>query len=346
MDLPKVSDIDVKDKKVLLRLDLDLTDEEINVGNIRLRSALETLNYLISEGSKIVIIGHRGRPSHEASSGETVPSDQEKFSLKPIALVLSELTGKEVLFEEEGDITLKENLRFDPREESNDPEFAKKLASLGEIYINEAFGVSHREHASIVGVPKLLPGAVGLHFAAEIENLDKVIEHPKRPLVYVISGLKEDKLSYVKAFEPHADKILIGGRLPDFLGDEKLVSVRLRKEDEKLIVGNLIMDNEDITLNTIERFEKEIEKAGTVVLAGPLGRYEDEGHRQGTERVFKAIVASSAIKIAGGGDTEAAISLLGMENKFDWISVGGGAMLDFLAKHTLPGIESLRPHSN
>lgn len=342
MDLPKVTDLDVKGKRVLLRLDLDLSDEEISVGNIRLRSSLETLNYLISEGAKMVIIGHRGRPADaKALAGMPEESAKESLSLKPIALVLSELTGKEVLFEEEGGIVLKENLRFDPGEESNDAEYAKKLALLGEIFINEAFGVSHREHASIVGIPKFLPSAVGLHFAAEIENLNKVTEQPKRPLVYLISGLKEDKLEYVKAFEPHADKILIGGRLPDYMGDEKLVSVRMRKDDEKIIVGNLIMDNEDITLNTIERFEKEVEKAGTIVLSGPLGRYEDEGHRQGTERVFKAIVASSAIKIAGGGDTEAAISLLGMENKFDWISVGGGAMLDFLAKHTLPGIEAV-----
>jgi phosphoglycerate kinase len=112
-------------------------------------------------------------------------------------------------------------------------------------------------------------------------------------------------------------------------------------EKDKVIVGNLIMDKEDITLNTIEVFNKEIEKAGTIVVSGPLGRYEDEGHRQGTERVFKAVVASNAFKIAGGGDTEAAISLLDLQNKFDWLSVGGGAMLEFLAKKTLPGIEAL-----
>lgn len=331
MDIPTLENTDVKKRRVVLRLDLDLSDEEINVGNIRLRSAIETLNYLISEEAKIVIIGHRGRPE-----GKVV----EELSLKPLALILSEITGKEVVFEGEGDIVLKENLRFNSGEESNDQEFAKKLAELGEIYINEAFGVSHREHASIVGIPKLIPGAVGLHFAAEIKNLDKVIHEPKRPLVYIISGLKKDKLDYIKSFENHADKILVGGRLPEYLGDKALESVRLQKG--KVLVGNLVMDKEDITLNTIDKFEKELNGAGTVVVSGPLGKFEEEGHRQGTERVLKAVTSSSAFKIAGGGDTEAAISLLGMENSFDWISVGGGAMLEYLSKKTLPGIEALQ----
>jgi phosphoglycerate kinase len=132
---------------------------------------------------------------------------------------------------------------------------------------------------------------------------------------------------------------LVGGRLPDLLGDRGLESVR--SQNGKVIVGNLIMDKEDITIHTIERFEEEVGKAAMVVVSGPLGRYEDEGHRQGTERVFEAVVTSNAFKIAGGGDTEAALSLLNLQNKFDWLSVGGGAMLEFLSKKTLPGIEAL-----
>ncbi len=340
MDLPKITDLDVSGKKVLLRLDLDLSDEELSVANLRLRSSLETLNYLIAQGAKIVIIGHRGRPRGQ----------DESLSLRSFTTVLSELTGKQVIFESEGDIVLKENLRFGPGEESNDPEFAKKLASWGDVYVNEAFGVSHREHASVVALPEQFKSkstskntvAAGFHFASEVENLSKVIENPKRPLVYVISGVKEDKLQYVTAFENVADKILVGGRLPEYLGDEALKSVRQRNETEKVIVGNLIQDKEDITLNTIEVFEKELEKAGTTVVAGPLGKFEEEGHRIGTERVFRAVVNSKAFKVAGGGDTEAAINFLGLENKFDWISVGGGAMLEFLANRTLPGIEALK----
>jgi phosphoglycerate kinase len=120
-----------------------------------------------------------------------------------------------------------------------------------------------------------------------------------------------------------------------------LVSVRSRGEGDKIIIGNLIMDKEDITLNTVDRFQKEIEGAKTIVVSGPLGRFEDEGHRQGTESVFKNIAESSAYKVAGGGDTEKAIILLNLMDKFDWVSVGGGAMLEFLSKKTLPGIEAL-----
>jgi len=235
---------------------------------------------------------------------------------------------------------IKENLRFNLGEEANDENFAKEIASWGDIYINDAWGSSHRNHASIISVPKFLPHGAGFHFVSEVENLSKVFE-PKRPLVFIISGLKEDKLPYIKEFEKFADKVLVGGRLPDFLGDEALESVRLKAESEKVLIGNLNQDKEDITLNTIEIFKKEIEKAGTIVVSGPLGKYEDEGHRQGTEGVLMAVVDSSAFKIAGGGDTEKAISTLNVSKKFDWISVGGGAMLEFLSKKTLPGIDIL-----
>ncbi|MCX6705309.1 MAG: phosphoglycerate kinase, partial [Candidatus Woesebacteria bacterium] len=198
-----------------------------------------------------------------------------------------------------------------------------------------------RESASIVGLPKLLPHAVGFRFAKEVENLSKVFENPAHPLLFIVGGSKKDKLDYIKSLESLSDKILVGGRLPEYYGDLALESVRNRGEQDKLIIANLVQDKEDITLNSIERFEKEIEKAKTIVLAGPMGKYEEEGHRQGTERVFKAVAGSSTFKVAGGGDTERAISELAISDKFDWISVGGGAMLEFLAKRTLPGIEAL-----
>jgi 3-phosphoglycerate kinase len=236
---------------------------------------------------------------------------------------------------------VKENLRFNPGEEGNDENFAKEIASWGDAYVNEAFASSHRDHASIVGVPKLLPHAAGFRFEKEVETLSKVFENAEHPVVFLLSGVKEDKLNYLEGIKKISDKVLIGGRLPDYMGDEKLVSVRSRRENEQVIVGNLTMDKEDITLNTIERFEKEIAKAKTTVVSGPLGKYEDEGHRQGTEKVFKAIAASPAYKIAGGGDTEKALQVLSVVEGFDWISVGGGAMLEFLTKKTLPGIEAL-----
>lgn len=316
MDLPKVSDLDLSGKKVLLRLDLDC---EPNPEDLRIKASHETLDYLKSKNTQIVIIAHKGRPEGKID---------ESLSLRPFQPIFDKWGAK-----------VEENLRFDPREENNDPEFAKKLASLGDIYVNEAFASSHRDHASIVGLPKLLPHAAGFRFIKEIENLSKVTENPKRPLIFIISGIKKDKLDYVKSFENLADKILIGGRLPEFLGDKALESARLQKG--KVIIGNLVMDKEDITLNTVEVFASEIKKAGTIVVSGPLGKFEEEGHRQGTEGVFKAVIASSAFKVAGGGDTEKALETFKMLDKFHWVSVGGGAMLEFLSKKTLPGIEAL-----
>lgn len=318
MDLPILTDLDIVGKRVLLRLDLD-TNPDPN--DLRIKSSEETLNYLKEKGaSEIIILAHKGRPNGKVD---------ERLSLKPF----------QPFFDKWG-ARVEENLRFDPGEESNDPKFAKKLASMGDIFVNEAFASSHRNHASIVGLPKLLPAAIGFRFISEIENLSKVFENPVCPLVFLISGLKEDKLDYIKSFENIADKILVGGRLPELLGDKSLESIRL--QTGKIIIGNLIMDKEDITLNTIEVFEKEVKKAGTVVVSGPLGKYEEEGHRIGTEKVYKAVVSSSAFKIAGGGDTEKAITTLNLSDRFDWISVGGGAMLEFLSKRTLPGIEALQ----
>ncbi len=320
MDLPKLTDINVSKKKVLLRLDLD-TEPDPN--DLRIKASEETLDYLKEKGAEIIILAHKGRPNGVQDNS---------LSLRPFQKIFDRWRAR-----------VEENLRFEKGEESNDPEFAKKLVALGDVYVNEAFASSHREHASIVGLPKLLPHAVGFRFEKEVENLSKVFEEPKRSVVFLLGGVKQDKLDYLEGIKKFADKILIGGRLPDFLGDEKLVSVRTRGENEKVIVGNLVMDKEDITLNTIERFEKEIKKAGTIVVSGPLGKYEEEGHRQGTERVLRKVIENKeAFKVAGGGDTERALNSLSLSQYFNWISVGGGAMLEFLINKTLPGIEVLK----
>jgi phosphoglycerate kinase len=315
MDLPKPTDIDVSGRRVLLRLDLDTTPD---ANDLRVRAARKTLDYLYSKKAKIIIIAHKGRPDGKVD---------KNLSLKPFEPIFSYWEAE-----------IKENLRFNPGEEANDESFVKEVASWGDVFVNEAFASSHRDHASIVGVPKILPHAAGYHFVAEVENLSKVFGS-ERPLIFIISGVKEDKLSYIEEFEKFADRVLVGGRLPDLLGDKGLESVRT--QGGKVIIGNLVMDKEDITLNTIERFAKEIEGAKMVVVSGPLGKFEDEGHRQGTETVFKAVSESGAYKIAGGGDTETALNLLGLTDRFDWVSVGGGAMLEFLSKKTLPGIEAL-----
>lgn len=314
INLPNLSDIDFTKKRVLVRADLDLTNE-----TYRLEALLPTLKYLSERGCKITIIGHRGKPK-----GKTVM----ELSLGPVEEKLRKLVP-EINFQ------MLENLRFDLGEESDNLDFAKRLAENEDVYVNEAFAASHREHASIVALPKLLPHAAGLRFCQEVENLSKVLENPKRPLLIIISGVKEDKLTYLEPFLTLADKLLVGGRLPELIGDDSKI------RNEKLLVADLNPDKEDITIRSIERFEEEIAEAGTTVLAGPIGKYEEGGHRQGTERVFKAVANSKAFKVAGGGDTISAINLLGISHYFDWISVGGGAMLKFLSRGTLPGIEAL-----
>lgn len=314
MELPKITDLEVAGKRVLLRLDLDIPPGDFS----RIEAASQTLDYLKENQVEIIILGHRGRPT----------GDKEKdkdLSLLPLQPYFDKWGAK-----------VEENLRFDPGEVANDPEFARKLALMGDVYVNEAFAVSHREHASIVGIPKFLPHAAGFRFIEEVAHLGK--KFPK-PVAVLISGVKEDKVEMAKKLAKIYDKVLVGGRLPEYFGDEALVSIRSQNSD--LLLGNLTTDKEDITLNTIQRFKEEIKKAGTIILAGVLGRYEDEGHRQGTKEIFEAVAVSSAYKIAGGGDTEAALTMFNLTAKFDWISVGGGAMLEFLVSKTLPGIKAL-----
>jgi len=329
INLPKLTDLDVANKRVLLRLDLDT---EPNPNDLRIKASRETLNYLKDNGAEIIIIGHRGRPDGKFDKQSLASqSPGENLSLKPFEKIFDKW-GAEV----------KENLRFNLGEEANDMGYAKKLALLGDVYINEAFASSHRDSASITGLPKLLPHAAGLRFEKEIENLSKVFDEPRRPVVFIVGGSKKDKLDYIEGLKAVADKILVGGRLPEYMGDEALESVRQRSEIEKILIGNLTQDKEDITLNTVERFEIEIEKAGTIILAGPMGKYEDEGHRQGTERVLRKVIENrEAYKVAGGGDTIAALNTLSLSQDFSWVSVGGGAMLEFFVNKTLPGIKAL-----
>ena len=348
MNLPKLGDLGVEGKKVLVRLDLDISEG----GDLRLEAALPTLNYLLEKKAKIIIIGHKGRPAATKALAGKPEGINGELSLEKTSKKLSELLSKPIKFIydivgqeardeteklQEGEVMCLENLRFDSREEANDEGFAKSLAGLGDCYVNDAFASSHREHASIVGIPKYLPRAAGLRLEREIETLGKDFD---KPVVVLISGIKNDKVEMAEKLSEIYDTVLVGGRLPEYFGDRALESVQT--QTGKLIIGNLIMDKEDISLNTIKRFEIEIEKARTIILAGVLGKYEDSGHMQGTKEVFTAVAKSSAFKIAGGGDTIAALNSLSLSQNFQWISTGGGAMVEFLINKTLPGIEVLQ----
>ena len=321
MDLPTVNKLGFEGKNVLVRGDFDVD----NGSNPRADSIRELVKYLQKNNAiRIKVIGHT----------------ETEYDLT--AQLKSEFP--EVEFDS--------GLRKNSGEKENNIEFAEQLAIGWNVFINESFATSHRQHASIVSLPKVIrenggEACIGIRFQKEIENLGRVLENPRRPVIILISGVKEDKLSYVESFSKFADKILVGGRLPDLINQEF-------SDNEKIIIADLIADREDITIHSIEKFENEIRNAGTIVVSGPLGKFEDEGHRQGTERVFKTVVNNkNAFKVAGGGDTEKALQCLSsslslregvtinLAEGFNWVSVGGGAMLEFLAKRSLPGIEAL-----
>ncbi|QQG47596.1 MAG: phosphoglycerate kinase [Candidatus Woesebacteria bacterium] len=314
INLPTLTSVDFSGKRVIVRADLDFDPKDQE--NLRFTTLIPTLDLIKEKNGQIILMGHRGRPGGKFD---------ESLSLKPFESYFQKWNAR-----------LLENLRFDPGEESNDVEFAKRLASNGDFYVNEAFGASHRAHASIVGIPKLLPHLAGNRFVEEVENLSKIFEDPKRPVITLISGIKDDKMGYIEKFLEFSDRILIGGRLPEYIYDSSVLH-----KNSKVLIADLLPDKEDITIHSMEKFESAVVGAGTIVVSGPIGKFEDEGHRQGTKRVLTAVSQVGAFKVAGGGDTTSAIDLLKLSDKFDWISVGGGAMLDFLANHTLPGIEAL-----
>lgn len=328
MNLPQIEGISLANKKVILRADLDIGEAE---PSLRLDVFLDTIKNLLTQGAKVMVIAHKGRPggADQSLSLEALSKDLEKTLSRPIRFY-------QTIPESFDDLAILENLRFFRQEEEGDSKFAQKLASIGDIYVNEAFAASHRNHASITQLPKYLPHFAGPRFAKEVEVLSGLFENPKRPLIFIISGVKKDKLDYVDSLKSFSDKVLIGGRLSDFIkGEDPLW------DDKKVLIAKLIADKEDITIHSAENFNEVIADAETIVISGPLGKYEDPGHSQGTRTVFNSIGESTAFKIAGGGDTQKALAKFGLEDKINWISVGGGAMLEFLTKKTLPGIEAL-----
>lgn len=333
MQLPSLDSIELNGKRVIVRGDLDV---ELRSGDEprRLKVIIDTVNKIFDCGAnQVTIAGHRGRPEGKRVEELSTRNLIEYFSTK-LNRELDFVEDVNNYYESEKPVRLLENLRFWEGEEINSQEFAHKLAEFGDYYINEAFGNSHRIHASMVALPTLLPHAIGYQLEEEIVHLSKVLNNPVRPFVLVISGLKEDKAKYVDRFKDIADKVLVGGRLPEYFGDDY--------SEPKVQLARLLPDKEDITMHYIEHFEGEVRRAKTIVVSGPIGRFEDEGHRQGTERVFSAVANSEAYTVAGGGDTEAALSMFGLADKIDWISTGGGAMLEYLATGTLPALEALK----
>lgn len=357
MKLPSLRDIDVAGKRVFVRADLDVPLAQQPTANnkqttieddTRLKAAMPTIEYLLQQGATVIVGGHLGRPHNARASRGKSNSVDEHSSLGPVARWLSErFKIYDARFKKIGDLDgwqisdnlwLLENLRFYDGEEENDPEFAKKLASLADVYVNDAFSVAHRAHASVIGLARLLPHYAGLRLTKEVEVLSQVLENTKRPLVVIIGGAKvETKLPLVEKMRKFADYVLIGGKLPQ---QHSLQNIK----NEKLIIADLIEEGTDITKESVDRFLQAIEKAATIVWNGPLGLIHKDAidTEKGTREVAAAIAQSSAYKIVGGGDTIDYLQRLGIIDKFDFVSMGGGAMLAFLSGKKLPGIEALR----
>ena len=309
--------------RVFVRCDIDVPIENGNIGEtFRLDNLLETLKYIIEKGGIPVIAGHIGKPNGKFD---------EKLSTKHLLSYFNEKLG-------ENRFEILENLRFDPREERNDPEFAKELASKAEIYVNESFATCHREHASIVGLPKILPSYAGFRLQKEIEALDKLIKNPEKPLIVIIGGAKlESKMPVIDKFLVTADFVLLSS----------LLSANWSKEipQNLVIAHNRDAQSRDIDQETIDNFKIHIQNAKTILWAGPLGVYQEEQFIVGTREIALEISRltreEGVYSLIGGGDTVNAIDKLGLLDKFSFVSTGGSAMLQYLAEGTLPGISAL-----
>ncbi|HWQ51368.1 MAG TPA: phosphoglycerate kinase [Terriglobales bacterium] len=373
-----VRDIDVAGKRVLLRCDLNVPLEGGAVADdTRLTASLPTIRYLLEQGASVVLCSHLGRPK-----GAPDP----KYSLAPVAEKLSELLGRPVPLITEyeqagGDICLLENLRFYPGEEKNDPEFAKRLAGLADIYVNDAFGSAHRAHASTAGVAGFLPAVCGFLIEKELSVMGGALRDPRRPFIAVLGGAKvSDKIGVTLNLLSKVDAVVVGGgmaytfvaalggrignslcetdklglameiwnkaarmNVPILLPEDSLCAMSPDGE-AAVMPSNEIEEGYmglDIGPAAVERFAQVLGRAGTVVWNGPMGMFEKPAFKGGTLAVATAIAESGCVSIVGGGDSAAAAEELGFADRMTHISTGGGASLEFLEGRKLPGIECL-----
>ncbi len=342
-------DFNFKNKKVLVRCDFQVPIDEHGkiLNDFKIVSAIPTIKYLIKERAKVILMSH------------WKPAEQEKaYSLKPISSIIERLLKKKVKFLNDcigeevkketekmkpGEVILLENLRFHKEEEENDENFARELAQLGDIYINDAFGVSHREHTSIVGITKFIPSGAGLLLEKEIAILTHFLKNSQKPVVAIIGGKKvETKTKLINALSEISDWVLIGGLIKRELREK---NIKL-KYPPKIISPVDDIDTFDIGPQTIKLFKEKIFQAKTIFWNGPFGKIEEEKYQRGTKEIADAIIKSGAFSVVGGGETVEFINKLGISDKFNHISTGGGAMLDFICDGSLVGVDSLKNEGN
>jgi phosphoglycerate kinase len=386
-DKKTVRDIDLNGRRVLVRVDFNVPlDEGAVADDTRILAALPTLSYLTAQNTRVVLCSHLGRPK-----GKVVP----ELSLRPVAERLSTLLERPVGFVTDcigsevrdavkelsrGDILLLENTRFHPQERANDPDFAAELASLGDVFVNDAFGSAHRAHASTEGVAHHLPAVAGFLMEKELIYLGKALEEPAHPFIAILGGVKIlDKIGVVERLLSLADRLLIGGAmastflaaggydLAESLVEEQALEIASelfrRAGDDILLPTDLVAadafaaDAEkkvvlvsdfppgwramDIGPETTANFKQALDGARLVVWNGPMGVFEFAPFATGTTAVAKAVAECGAMTIVGGGDSAAAVRLAGLADQIDHVSTGGGASLEFIEGKKLPGVEAL-----
>lgn len=388
-----VKDIDLKDKKVLVRVDFNVPLKDgVITDDTRIKAALPTINYVLEQGGKAILFSHLGRVKTE--------EDKEGKSVAPVAKRLGELLGKEVTFVPEtrgeqleeairnmndGDVVVFENTRFEDidgkKESKNDTELGKYWASLGDVFVNDAFGTAHRAHASNVGIASTgIPTVAGFLMEKEIKFIGEAVEEPKRPMIAILGGAKvSDKIGVIENLIPKADKILIGGGMTYTFYEAKGIKIGnslveadkvelakelIEKAGDKLVlpidnvcapefsndVETQVIEGDipdglmalDIGPASVKLFADTLQGAKTVVWNGPMGVFEMSNFAKGTIGVCEAIAnLEGATTIIGGGDSAAAAEQLGFADKFTHISTGGGASLELLEGKELPGLAAI-----
>lgn len=382
-----LTDLDVKGKKVLVRVDFNvpLKDGKIT-DDTRIQAALPTIQYLLEHGAGVILMSHLGRPKGKVNL---------EFTLKPVADYLATLISAPVKFASDcrgelakkaaaelkmGEVLVLENTRFYAEEELNDAGMSKDLASLGDLFVNDAFGTAHRAHASTAGIADYLPAAAGFLMEKEIQYLGNAIDNPVRPFVTILGGAKiSDKIGVIENLLKKADKILIGGGMANtFLAAkgyamadslveadsvEKARELLSQSEGKIVLPLDLVIANAfdadaqlqtiplgdvpagwrvlDIGCATVKAFGAEIQAAGTIVWNGPMGVFEFPRFAEGTFAVARAVADSHAVSVIGGGDSVAAINQSGLSDRITHISTGGGASLEMLEGLVLPGLAVL-----
>ena len=374
-------------KRVLVREDLNVPMAGGAIADdSRVRAAAPTLQHLAQRGARVVVMSHLGRPKDR----------EAELSLKPVARDLGQRVGREVKFADDcvgesatsvvdglqpGQVLLLENVRYHKEDEANDAAFARQLASLGDLFVNDAFAASHRAHASVVGVASYLPAYAGELMEAELDALHRALDNPRRPMVAVVGGAKvSTKVGVLKTLLAKVDSLLIGGAMANTFfkakgwptggglveetaleeasevakaGGEKLILPVDLVCARKMEAGEALRVMEadrvepgwmalDIGPKTIRLFTQRLRGAGTVIWNGPLGVAEIKDFSDGTRAVGEAIAGSGGFTLVGGGDTVAAIESLGLAGRFSWVSTGGGATLEYLEGKELPGIAILK----